>query len=101
MGTTSVFYALVRDQPYIQETLSVFIALGPVTKVGSSTSPLIHLFAKPLRAERFMLDKLGIYTLFQPDWLQDRLMWAACGFVPILCELGAEALATTNFEADD
>lgn len=28
-------------------------------------------------------------------------MWAACGFIPILCELGAEALATSNFEADD
>jgi len=69
MGTTSMYYALVRDQPYIQSTISVFIALGPVTKVSSSTSPLIAFFARPIRVEQFMLNKLGVYTLFQPNWL--------------------------------
>lgn len=41
MGTTSMFYSLVRDQPYIQETISVFIALGPATKIAHTSSALI------------------------------------------------------------
>jgi len=56
MGTTSMFYSLVRDQPYIQDTISVFIALGPATKIANTGSALIQLFATPLNFEHFMLN---------------------------------------------
>mmetsp|Transcript_43017 Transcript_43017/g.30996 ORF Transcript_43017/g.30996 Transcript_43017/m.30996 type:complete len:171 (+) Transcript_43017:691-1203(+) len=48
-----------------------------------------------------MLEKLGVYSLFEPGWVQNRVMWIVCGFFPSICDLGIEALATTNIEADD
>lgn len=101
LGSTSMFYALVKDQPFIQDTVSVFIALGPATKISHSTSKLVQEMSKPLRAERLVLERLGVYSLFEPGYIQNRVFYIVCGFFPSICDLGIEALATTNIEADD
>ena len=45
-GTTQLFYALAENESYYADKLSLFVALGPVTKLGNIKSPLLSIVSE-------------------------------------------------------
>lgn len=64
MGTTIMFYLGSTNPEWVKESVSVFVALAPVTMPQHSTSPLIQFFAPQIHGIRKVLDFFGVYELF-------------------------------------
>jgi len=45
-GTTQMFYALTQDkmQAYLKQSVNLFVALAPTTKINHSPSTLLHQY---------------------------------------------------------
>ena len=45
MGTTAMFYLMAKNYNYFKESVSVFVAVAPATKITTTSSPVIRWFA--------------------------------------------------------
>jgi hypothetical protein len=96
-----MYYALATNQDYMKTKVSVFVALGPVTKISHSTSAIFQ-FAKHFYDEiDDALWTLGIYEILGKSWFTSTAMKLFCGKIPQLCTLLEKLTVSSNPATDD
>lgn len=66
-----MFIALTMNNTYMKEKVNLFIALAPIARIDHTMSELLKLtalFLDPI--EWLLVDVLGLYDLFAPNWLE-------------------------------
>ena len=99
-GTTQMFYALAENEAYFVDKVSIFVALGPVTKLTHCKSGLINVVADFSDVIEPICQDLGIYEFFPADWLTKGLFRTICGYIPDLCKLGIFLIADEDTDLD-
>ena len=61
MGTTVMWYAMATNPEFIHESVSIFIALGPVSKTGNIHSQLLRKLSGHLKMSMKTLNFMGYY----------------------------------------
>eukprot|EP00347_Sterkiella_histriomuscorum_P018552 403345077 len=100
-GTTQMYYALAKNEDFYANSISVFVALGPVMKLTNSKSNLLQLIAHNDALLLATCQTLGIYEFFPANWLTTGAMRLLCGTLPSLCQLGDYLIADEDLSLDD
>ena len=101
MGTTQMFYALATDEDNYKDKLSLFVALGPVTKITHTESELL-LFSKNFYdTMNATADLLGLHNLFAANWLTTGAMDLFCTHIDTFCKLMESFFVTNMTDLDD
>ena len=101
MGTTQMFYALATDEASFMDKLSLFVALGPVTKITNTESELLQFFSKFYDAMSTTTALLNIHAIFQNNWVTAGAMDLLCTHIDTLCKLVESFFVTNKTELDD
>ena len=81
-----MFYALAVDEEFYADKISVFLAIGPVTRISNTKSTLVRELAAGKALLEKTCQKLGIYELFSANWLTTGSMRLLCNTLPKVCE---------------
>lgn len=72
---------------YYAQKLNIFIALAPVARLTNSISPLFRELAQNLdEVEHLLIDELGMYDVFAPNWIFQYETVQFCQAQPAICE---------------
>lgn len=82
-----MYYAAAMPglKAYIEKKVSIFVALGPVTKVSNTTSEIFKLAKDFYVPIDHAASTLGVYELLGSNWLTDRATKLFCNTVPTFC----------------
>ena len=96
-----MFTGLSTNQAYFADKVPLFVALGPVTKISHTGSPIFQ-FASDFYTELSdTCDILGIHELLGANWFTSGLSTLFCTNIPALCELFERLIINTNPGLDD
>ena len=99
MGTTIMFYLAVNKPDWVDRSVSVFVALAPVTLPVNSRCPLIKLSSQ-IGLFQSAFEFLKIHEIFSEK--ENKASFKLiCGHIPSICEQGAGLIASKNLQADD
>ena len=101
MGTTQMFTALAQDEASFADKLSLFVALGPVTKITNTKSKLLQLASTFYREIETTADLLGVHNLFGNNWLTDGTMDLFCTHIDTFCKAAESLFVTDKTDLDD
>ena len=101
MGTTQMFYALATDEASFKDKMSLYVALGPVTKITNTQSELLQFFSKFYDALSTTTSLLNIHALFQNNWVTAGAMDLLCTHIDTLCKLVESFFVTNKTSLDD
>lgn len=101
VGTTQLFYAMVKNNDYFKERISVFVALAPSLEMSHMTSPIVTLMVKNDFLIASIYRTLGIGEMFPTDLVSSRFQSVACNFIPQLCQLGISFLTDSDKTIND
>lgn len=77
-----MYYALAEKIPTVAERLSVFIALGPVTKITHTSSKVLRFAMDFYDTLDDAASLFGIYELLGSNWLTDKTVALFCNNIP-------------------
>lgn len=100
MGTTMMLYLGSTNPAWVENSISAFVALAPVTVPLHTTSAVIKTLAPQLNSMKHIFDYLGVYELFNNQQSKPAVE-LVCGHIPGICEQGVKLIATSNLKADD
>jgi lysosomal acid lipase/cholesteryl ester hydrolase len=100
-GTTQMFYGLAKNEDYFASRVSVFIALGPVTRLDNCKSSLLQFFSHNGALLIDTCNTLGIYEFFPANYLDTGAMKLLCGVIPALCRFGVYLVADEDTSLDN
>lgn len=100
MGTTIMFYLAVRKPDWVENSISIYVALAPVTRLAHNSSPFIKALAPHLSIVKGIYEFFGVYELFSKAESEPSLK-LICGHVPSLCEKTTTLIASSSTEMDD
>lgn len=102
-GTTQMFYAL--SEPGIARTMnekvSVFVAVGPVTKVSHATSTVINMAADLYVPIDHFASLFGVHELLGQNWFTSSACKLFCNAIPSFCAALTRLFISSNPKADD
>ena len=103
MATTAMFYLGASQPDYYQQSISVFIALGPVTRPTHIKEGLLHVLVEELDRVSYVLDSLSIYEMFKhrDHFWEKRTLELVCGYMTWFCEYASTFIATDDLEYDN
>jgi lysosomal acid lipase/cholesteryl ester hydrolase len=101
MGTQIMYYAMSKYPEYIKEAISLYVALGPVARVGNCTSPVIVKLAGVVEYAEETLELLGVYEVHRAGQASTRFSEALCGYLPWICERTALQFTTSDCRCDE
>ena len=101
MGTTQMFYALATDEDSYKDKLSLFVALGPVTKITNTESELLKFFGSFYDTINDTTSLLGIHNIFANNWITSGAMDLLCTHIDTLCKLVESFFVTNETDLDD
>lgn len=86
---------------YFEKKISVFVALGPVTKVSHTSSTIFKLAKDMYVPIDHFASTFGIHELLGSNWLTDRATKLFCNSVPTFCRALQRAFISSDPKADD
>ncbi|CDW90338.1 ab-hydrolase associated lipase region family protein [Stylonychia lemnae] len=102
-GTSQLFYSLSNNETYFQDKISIFIALGPATRLTHESSTLLRILSS--NVTRIALNNLceehGIYEIFPYNWLTTGAMDFICEVIPEICQAIVYLTTDQYLEEDD
>lgn len=101
MGTTQMFYALATDEEFYKDKLSIFIGLGPVTKISNTQSGLLKFAADFLPEVSVAASLVGINNVAANNWLTSDLTKLFCTHIDTFCKLLESFFVTNKTDLDD
>ena len=96
-----MFTALAQDEASFADKLSIFVALGPVTKITNTQSELLKLASDLYTELADTTALLGIHNLFPRNYLTNEAMKLFCTHIDALCKLAESLFVTNKSELDD
>eukprot|EP00347_Sterkiella_histriomuscorum_P012496 403368358 len=103
-GTTQFFIGASLDNEYFTKKVNLFVALAPITRIGHTQSSLMKLLASDSdHIEHILINDLGMYDMFPPNWLEQEATEALCSssFGLPICEGFIELTADLDINVDD
>ena len=101
MGTTQMFYALAEDEASYKDKLSLFVGLGPVSKISHTESDLLQFIPHFYDLINSTADLLGIHNVAASNWLTDSAMKLFCTHIDTFCKLIESFFVTNKTDLDD
>ena len=96
-----MFYALAEDEATYKDKLSLFVALGPVTKISHTESDLLKFAAFNYELIASTTSLLGIHNLFANNWITSGAMDLFCTHIDTFCKLIESFFVTNKTDLDD
>jgi len=97
-----MFIGLSLNYPYFKEHVNLFIALAPIARLDHTSSLLLKLIASQVDfIEWVVVDMLGWYDMFPPNWLQSELAIMFCSILEPVCEAFLEMFADLDADVDN
>lgn len=85
-GTTQLFYALVKDEPYYKDRINLFIAFAPILRLGHQYDENLTAVANWSGATINTLHTIHQFGVMTKGWKD--FGHKICEMVPAACELG-------------
>ena len=101
MGTTQMFYALAEDEASYKDKVSLFVALGPVTKISHTQSELLKFASDFYREITDAAALFGIHNIAANNWLTSGAMDLFCTHIDTFCKLIESFFVTNETDLDD
>ena len=87
---------------YFKKRLNLFVALAPPTRISNTEAFALHLITKELDIiEEILVDDLGLYNIFPPNFLEDNLVAKFCEIELDLCKAILELFADADSSVDN
>lgn len=86
---------------YFENKISVFVALGPVTKVTNTSSEIFKLAKDMYVPIDHFASTFGIHEILGSNWLTDNATKLFCNAVPPFCRALQRAFISSDPQADD
>ena len=86
---------------YFEKKISVFVALGPVTKVSHTTSTVFNLAKDMYVPIDHFASTFGIHELLGKTWLTDKATKLFCNAIPDFCRALQRLVISSDPKADD
>ena len=96
-----MFYALSEKVKDVYDKLSLFVALGPVTKITYQQSLLITEVSKLYGTLDSVSKLFGIYEVAGANWFTSTVTKDFCGALTSICEFIESFVITSDPDADD
>jgi hypothetical protein len=97
-----MFIALTMNYAYMKEKVNLFIALAPIARIDHTMSELLKLTAKFIvPIEWVVVDVLGLYDIFPPNWIEDKLMADFCTIFTPICNAFMELFCDLDPDVDN
>jgi hypothetical protein len=90
-----------KEASYYADKLSLFVALGPVSKIPNTQVSLFTMAAEFYDELAGAVSLLGIYHMMDKNWLTDQFTQKLCGVVEWLCRYLADFVASADPTLDD
>ena len=90
-----MFYALAKDEAYLHDKVSVFLAFAPVVHLDDPSSYALISLDEVAPYVDTALWTLGEQEIFPPDWTNSTAQ-LVCGYVEVFCEIGDWVIADNN-----
>ena len=100
-GTTELYYALSEDNAWFSNKISLFVALGPVTKLPNTQAALMQLSAEFYGPLDDAINLFNMYEFLGDTWFTSTATNLFCGTVAWFCEAIERSIATSDPNADD
>ena len=99
-GTSSMYSGLSTQNEWFEERVSIFIALGSVSRLDHMTTQLLkYLIEFPIVLET--VKKLGINEMFPYNWIVQPVFKTLCGLLPKVWMFGNKLIADADPTVDD
>lgn len=98
-GTTQMFYSLAWDPEYHAENTSLFVALGPVTKLPNARADLLRFTVDNYDLVAKSFDLLNVDSVMEAS--SKAGMDVICMVLPQVCLATSKLLFTDNISYDD
>ena len=86
MGTTQMFTGLAREEEWFKDKVSIFVALGPVTKITNTTVTVLQIMDQFYREVYDAASVAGAYNLFPRSYITQTAMDIFCTHIDTLCK---------------
>ena len=98
-----MFYALSEDESAFKDKLSIFVALGPVTKIPHEECKAIRFASDMYDTVATAVDTFGMHTMLDSNWFTSEATKLFCTDGPLtdFCDYMAEAFISGDPAADD
>ena len=96
-----MFSALSEDQTVFKDKVSLFVALGPVTKISHTEAAIFQFLSNFYDLFADTCSVLGIHEFLGQNWFTSGVSTLFCTNIPELCELIAMLFVSSNPELDD
>ena len=100
-GTTQMFAALAQDEESFKDKLSLFVALGPVSKIANTQAELLQFVVHFYDEISSTANLLGIHNIAGNNWITSGLMDLFCTHIAVFCELIESFFASGKTSLDD
>lgn len=102
-GTSQMFYALSENESYFKDKLSLYVALGPVTKIPHEQTKAIKLAADIYDTVATAANLFGVHDVLDSSWFSSEATKLFCTDGPLrdFCNYMAEAFISGDPKADD
>ena len=96
-----MFYALAENEDAFKDKLSLFVALGPVTKIANTQSELLKFSSDFYTLLDDTTSLLGIHNLFPNNFITTGAMDLFCTHIDTFCKLVESFFVTNKTDLDD
>ena len=99
-GSTQMFAGMSAQPTFFNEHVSLFVALGPVTRLTHTKDPLLKFSSKKMQIieeAEYLFDQREI---FGPNWKRDLGSIQFCNQLPLMCSV-LETYTENYSEFDD
>lgn len=100
-GTTQIWSAATLNPDYYAEKFNTFIALAPPTFLSHCSSRFLQKLAHRWNILEHVIQRIGLYDIFLPNWYEDQAMETVCEIFGGACKWVLEGLADANPEVDN
>ena len=100
-GATSMFSALAENEAYFEDKVSLFVALGPVTKMSHTKGVVFNFAALFYDQIVDAVETFGIHEVLQNSWNVFRMSSMICRHVEIYCDIASSIFVNSDPKLDD
>lgn len=96
-----MFAGLAQEEEWFADKLSLFVALGPVTKITNTQAKPLQLAATFYTELDDTVALLGIHNLFPRNYISTGAMDLFCTHIAKICEVMESFFLTNKTDLDD
>jgi pimeloyl-ACP methyl ester carboxylesterase len=101
MGTAQMFIGLSMLNDYYRERMNLFVALAPISRISNTESVPLQMIAKHITPMAALIEKIGMWNMFGPNYLVDNLVADFCDHALDFCVACLKAISDGDPSVDN